>query len=100
MSPEFILKYIEWRKSRVALLSPTSKRDHGWYETLPSIWSQWILKCVVENDNIPSMRTLAYIYDAIKDILPKGNAGKVMPARAAIALKHNIRFTKLIDFFC
>ena len=100
MSPEFILKYIEWSKSRVGLLSPTRKRDRGWYETLPSIWSQWILEGVVENDNIPSMRTLAHIYDAIKDRSPKGNTGKVMPARAAIALKHNIQFTKLIDFFC
>ena len=50
MSPEFILKYIEWSKSRVVLLSPTRKRDRGWYETLPSIWSQWILEGVVENE--------------------------------------------------
>ena len=64
------------------LPSPIRKRDRGWYETLPSIWSQWILEGVVENDNIPSMRTLAHIYDAIKDRSPKGNTGKVMPARA------------------
>ena len=99
MSPEFILKYIEWSKSRVVLLSPTSKRDRGWYEPLPSIWSQWILECVVENDNIPSMRTLAHIYDAIKEITKRYYWQSHARTRK-IALKHNIRFTKLIDFFC
>ncbi len=44
MSPEFILKYIEWRKSRVAMLAPTRKRDRGWYESVTGIWSQGIWK--------------------------------------------------------
>ena len=103
MSPEFVLKYIEWRKSRVAMLDPTRKRDRGWYESVTGIWSQWILEGVVENDNIPSMRTLAHIYDAIKDRPPnlKGSTGKAMPPRAAMAaFKHDIKFQKLIDFFC
>ena len=101
MSPEFILKYIEWRKSRVAMLAPTRKRDRGWYESATGIWSQWILEGVIENDNIPSMRTLAHIYDAIKDRSPKGCTGKShAPAAAMVAFKHDIQFQKLIDFFC
>jgi hypothetical protein len=52
------------------------------------------LEGVVENDNIPSMRTLAHIYNAIKDRSPKGNTGKVMPARAAKALNSLHRIYK------
>jgi hypothetical protein len=64
LSPEFLCKYIEWRKSRLALLPPTRKRDRGWYASLP--WSQWLLDGIVEIDNVPSMRTLAHIYDNVK----------------------------------
>ena len=64
MSPEFLCKYIEWRKSRLALLPSTRKRDSGWYASLP--WSQWLSDGIVENDNVPSMRTLARIYDNVK----------------------------------
>ena len=79
------------------MLARTCKRDRGGYEFLPGIWSQWILEGVVENDNIPSMRNLAHIYDDIKDTSSEGSTGEVMPARAAIAFKHNARFERLSE---
>ena len=68
MSPEFICRYIDWRKSRLAMLPSTRKRDRGWYASLP--WNQWFLDGIVENEMVPSMRTLAHIYDSAKSGLP------------------------------
>jgi hypothetical protein len=90
MSPEFLCRYIEWRKSRLALLPSTRKRDRGWYASLP--WSQWLLEGIVKNENVPSMRTLAHIYDNIKNGSPiKGRLcafqRPMHPARAQSILR-------------
>ena len=68
MSPEFICRYIDWRKSRLAMLPSTRKRDRGWYASLP--WNQWFLDGIVKNEMVPSMRTLAHIYDSAKPESP------------------------------
>ncbi len=81
------------------LLQPATEIAAGM--NLSLVFGVWILEGVVENDNIPSMCTLAHIYDAIKDRSPKGSTGKAMPPRAAMAaFKHDIQFQKRIDFFC
>jgi hypothetical protein len=61
MSPEFICRYIDWRKSRLAMRPSIRKRDRGWYA-----WNQWFLDGIVKNEMVPSMRTLAHIYDSAK----------------------------------
>ena len=68
MSSEFLFTYIEWRKSRFALLDSTRKRDRGWYAAVP--WGQWLSEGIVKSDNVPSMSTLAHIYDNVKNDLP------------------------------
>jgi hypothetical protein len=64
MSPELMRRYIEWRKSRLAMLPSTRKRDRGWYAYLP--WTQWFLDGIVKNEMVPSIRTLAHIYESAK----------------------------------
>ena len=48
----------------MAMLPSTRKRDRGWYASLP--WNQWFLDGIVKNEMVPSMRTLAHIYDSAK----------------------------------
>ncbi len=49
---------------KAGLASFDTQRDRGWYPSRP--WSQRLLDGIVENDNVPSMRTLAHIYDNVK----------------------------------
>jgi hypothetical protein len=44
------------------------KRDRGWYAAVP--WGQWLSEDIVKSDNVPSMSTLAHIYDNVKNDFP------------------------------
>jgi hypothetical protein len=100
LSPEFRCKYIEWRKSRLALLPSTRKRDRGWYESLP--WSQWLSDGIVETDKVPTMRTLAHIYDNAKVDSPNigRNCALQGPMCAGIRCKDYPISYGLVSFTC
>jgi len=55
-SSEFLAEFVEWRQSRMKILSSKCTFDR-WYEALfkEQIWHQWMLNGLVKSMDIPSM---------------------------------------------
>ncbi len=104
-SPEFLSKYVDWRKSRFEALISKRICDSGWYQALSNdhIWHNWFLDGIVESDTIVSRSTLAHIYDNVK-AKPSGTTPSIGPAKRGPLVLHRarnalIRFKPQIDLF-
>ena len=62
-SSEFLAEFVEWRQSRMKILSSKCTFDR-WYEALfkEQIWHQWMLNGLVKSMDIPTRNTLAHLY--------------------------------------
>ena len=75
-SSEFLAEFVEWRQSRMKILSSKCTFDR-WYEALfkEQIWHQWMLNGLVKSMDIPSME--AWIFRSAREAWIFRSARKV-----------------------